>query len=213
MQGCCQQLPPRQEQWKTPAKLWPLGAFPLPHSTISLSLRFALLSKHSCLLGRDPHPDRDEEQHPATTVGHHRAHTSAGKSNSYTKRAASSCTTWVYSLSLSMNFFRLCSCGFASFASPQIFFNKSNFLDTSAEILWPAHQPAADAHPHPMWAAATVQSSQQRLFSERFDPNWWHSNTAEESRMSRAGQAWHTHTRPVRSQWRATGLLFWQAGG
>ena len=58
MQGCCQQLPPAQEQWKTPAKFWSLGVLPLPHNTGPRSLCVALLLKHSCLLSWDPPPSR-----------------------------------------------------------------------------------------------------------------------------------------------------------
>jgi len=60
------------------------------------------------------------------------------------------------------------------FASPvsSICFNNSHFLETSAGVLRPAHQPTADvdAHPHPT-QAATVQPPQQKISSERFDLN------------------------------------------
>lgn len=95
-----------------------------------------LFTKHCCPPSWDPSPDRDEEQQPATTAGHHGAlHSSHLRWNTQflweQERAAMS--KQLRNLSLLIAFSELLQVVLVCFCI--LCFKNSHFLDTSVEVL------------------------------------------------------------------------------
>lgn len=203
MWGCCQQLPPAQEQWKMLAKLWSRCLLPSSQQELSPSLCIPFRAQLPAWLGVPTQRGMRSSIQPLHCTEHSTAHTSAGAydcaRNGREHRALVQPESIPHNFQwISLGCTRLCIPCFTTDLSTCC--NSHHFWDTFSGGSQPAYQPTADTDAHPLpTQGATAQPPQLRFFLQRFDPKQWNSDTDKKACPVL------THPRPVHGQQRATG--------